>query len=491
MKPLLVACLCLAALLVGVFASHWLVGDSTPPIAPTNGVPSADADDLRAQLAALARRLDALERAQPATAPIPERRNAQALDGAPVEAPAGAHDARWYLEQYVLSFADDAQGVEYYRLAVEAHTLELVGELATLVRDGGRPVALRIALATMLGKKRFADAPDVIDALLVAVRPPAADALALRALEALARIGSPSAAPGLEAAIALLREQNVRERALVLLVELAGDGANPALARLFARAPDDGLRRLLIRHLTGAELASALELLRAASTCEQPVRLDAARKVHEYDEPEFDAFVAQWRQVEGDNEVRAALGQPGQPGAVAGWSAKKACGPPDADRTRDDPNAWASRNADMGLQWLQLGYANAVHANGVRIFEANSPGAVAEVLARSPDGTWVSLWRGTADSGQAPLVITFPLTAFAVKTIRIIVDTNRKPGWNEIDAVELLSPAGGQWAERASASSTYASQVNEQGNQLRGDALQQQQVDAFNRAIRSQRQLGR
>jgi hypothetical protein len=142
----------------------------------------------------------------------------------------------------------------------------------------------------------------------------------------------------------------------------------------------------------------------------------------------------------------------------------------------------------MGLQWLQLGYANAVRANGVRIFEVNSPGCVVEVLARGADGAWTSLWRGTADNGQAPLVITFPLTAFAVRTIRIVLDTNRKPSWNEIDAVELLSPGAGQWAERATASSTYASQA-------RGDEQQvyQQQVEIndLNRALQYRKGLGR
>jgi hypothetical protein len=122
----------------------------------------------------------------------------------------------------------------------------------------------------------------------------------------------------------------------------------------------------------------------------------------------------------------------------------------------------------MGRQWLQLTYASPTRAHGVRIFEVNSPGAVAEVLARGPDGAWATLWRGTADRGDAPLVLSFPLTAFPVRTIRIVLDTNRTPGWNEIDAVELLGPGGGQWASRASASSTYA---NAGGEQASGEQL--------------------
>ncbi len=456
MKPLVALGCLLVAALTGVVVVMWFGGDAA--VRPQAGPSSrAELDELRERIAALTKRLEAMEVARPAAAGA-ERNNAFALDPrTPSAAAPDRRDPYWYLEQYVLSFADDTQGSEYFRLAVDAYVVELVTPIAALVRDSVRPVTLRIALVTMLGKRRFDEVADVIDALLAAVGPPAPEALALRALEALARIGSARFLPGLEAVVALVRDQDVRERAVALLVELGGDGANAALLRLFLRAGDDAMRRLLVRHLNGADALAALDLLRAASGGEQPVRLDAARKTGEYDEPDFDAFVAQWRQVETDAQVIAALGGPGAAAAVPSWSAKKAIGPPDAQSERDDPNAWASKHADMGLQWLQLTYASPMQANGVRIFECDARGAVAEVLARTPQGEWTTLWRGTANVPTGPLVLSFPLTAFAVRTIRIVLDTDRTKGWNEIDAVELLGPGGGQWASRASASSTYAS----------------------------------
>ncbi|MFY9345939.1 MAG: hypothetical protein WAT39_25830, partial [Planctomycetota bacterium] len=282
--------------------------------------------------------------------------------------------------------------------------------------------------------------------------------LALRALQVLAALGSANALPGLEAAIPALAGA-VRERAIALLAELGGDAANAALLRLFLAAADDGLRLLLVRHLGGSDVAAALELLRAAAGGVQVVRLEAARKVGEFDEPEFDPFVTRWREVETDAQVLAALGGAGAAAASQGWSAQQAIGPPDADRTRDDPNAWAPKSPEMGRQWLQLTYATPMRANGVRIFEVNAPGAVAEVAARGTDGGWVTLWRGTAAGADGPLVITFPLTAFAVRSLRLVLDTDRTPGWNEIDAVELLGPGGGQWAARARASSSYGGAV--------------------------------
>ncbi|HEX6812650.1 MAG TPA: hypothetical protein VF384_13570 [Planctomycetota bacterium] len=454
MKPLLALVCVVTAALAASLATAW--STSSSPVPGGHDAATAEAlDELRTTLASLERRLAALERAPVAAV---ERSHAVAPAPAPLSAPQSAaaeqRGSYWYLEQYVLSFATDAQGSEYFRLAVDAYVVELVSPIAALVRDADRPVALRIALANMLGKRRFDDSNEAIEALLAAVRPPSPDNLALRALAALTRIGSAAALPGLEALLPTLREQAVREAALALLVELSGDAANNALLRLFLRAPDDAMRLSVLRLLNGAEMQAALELLRAASTLGPIVRLDAARKVGEYDEPSFDAFVAQWRQVETDAQVIAALGG-SQQKELRGWSAKKACGPPDADPRRDDPNAWASKNPDMGLVWLQLTYATPMRANGVRVFEVNSPGACAEVLARNPDGSWTTLWRGQADGGGQPLLIQFPLTQHAITTIRLVLDTKRKPGWNEIDAVELLGPGASQWASRASASSTY------------------------------------
>jgi hypothetical protein len=487
MKSLLVVAGCLVVSFLAAFvAVGWAVDAAAPPDA-NGGVDVRELRELRDEIQALQRRLSALELRPLAVGS--ERANAHALGAgsAPANEPTAPRDPLWYLEQYVLSFADDAQGFEYYRLAVEAHVVELAPAIAALVRDGDRPLALRLALVDMFGKRRFAADQEVIDALLVAVRPPAPENLAQRALDALARIASSRSLAGLEAAVLQLRDSELRNRALGLLVELAGDAANAALLRLWAQATDDDLRRALLRSLNGGDARAALDVLRAASAGEQPVRLDAAHKVGEFDEPEVDTFVEQWRAHERDAQVLAALGSQAGGKDAPGWSAAKATGAPDADPTRDDVNAWASKAADMGRQWLQLSYATPMRANGVRIFEVNSPGAVAEVLARGPDGAWVTLWRGTANGGGAPLVLSFPLTSFAVRTIRLVLDTDRAPNWNEIDAVELLGPNGGQWAARASASSTYASQAGA----VQGHTDNQRQLDAFFHDMRAKERRGR
>jgi hypothetical protein len=142
------------------------------------------------------------------------------------------------------------------------------------------------------------------------------------------------------------------------------------------------------------------------------------------------------------------------------WSAKQAAGAPDTPLHGDLGTAWAPKGQDMGEVRLDLEYERAVRPESVRIHETLNPGAVSRVMAKAPDGTWEVLWEGVARRGEDPAATWFqpPLAArgWATTTIRIVLDTDRVPGWNEIDAVELIGDGWRQWAKDATASSSYA-----------------------------------
>jgi hypothetical protein len=140
------------------------------------------------------------------------------------------------------------------------------------------------------------------------------------------------------------------------------------------------------------------------------------------------------------------------------WSAKQMVGEPDTPIDGDLGTAWASKGEDMGEVWVELDYERAVRADAVRVVETHNPGAVAKVLGKAPDGTWDVLWEGTERPGAAPWVSELALGArsYATATIRIVLDTNRVPGWNEVDAVELVGDGLRQWARDARASSSFA-----------------------------------
>jgi hypothetical protein len=110
----------------------------------------------------------------------------------------------------------------------------------------------------------------------------------------------------------------------------------------------------------------------------------------------------------------------------------------------------------MGIQWIELGYAQPMRAHAVRIFEVNSAGAVVRVETVDEAGTRRTVWQGD-DPTQAAgtFEVTFPATGYRVAKVRVVLDTDRRPGWNEIDAVELVGPDGRAFAATAAASSIY------------------------------------
>jgi hypothetical protein len=140
------------------------------------------------------------------------------------------------------------------------------------------------------------------------------------------------------------------------------------------------------------------------------------------------------------------------------WSALQATGAPDTPVAGDIGAAWASKEADMGDVWLELDFEIAVAPQSIRIRETYNPGAVARVEAVLEGGTRETLWEGRADAAQAPRWFEPALrsASASVRTIRLVLDTNRVQGWNEIDAVELLGDGRRQWASEARASSSYS-----------------------------------
>lgn len=125
-----------------------------------------------------------------------------------------------------------------------------------------------------------------------------------------------------------------------------------------------------------------------------------------------------------------------------GYSARQATGEPDTLVAGDRPTAWATQNADDGLQTLELTYAHAVVPGGINIVESYNPGALVLIEAYDADGdAWVVLWEGEAGPVDEDYRIFSPALAspdFATDRIRLTLDTDAVSGWNEIEAVELL-----------------------------------------------------
>jgi hypothetical protein len=148
---------------------------------------------------------------------------------------------------------------------------------------------------------------------------------------------------------------------------------------------------------------------------------------------------------------------PSQPVRRA-WGEEQATGAPDTHQAGDISTAWASRLPDGGEEWLSLDYSNQVFLAEVRVRETYNPGAISKVAAVLPNGQEQIIWEGVTEPGEAPIEKVFPVSGnIYAKGVKVYLDTRRVPGWNEIDAVELVGRDGTrQWASQASASSSYA-----------------------------------
>ncbi|HTI70275.1 MAG TPA: hypothetical protein VMF06_09925 [Candidatus Limnocylindria bacterium] len=157
-------------------------------------------------------------------------------------------------------------------------------------------------------------------------------------------------------------------------------------------------------------------------------------------------------------EVAVDPVEPEKPKEKRMWGPEQAEGKPDTMRAGDLPTAWASREPDAGVEWLKVEFENWVEPVEVRVRETFNPGAISAITAVQTGGQEVVVWQGVEPIEPAPTESVFQTSLRAVtRQIVIYLDTSLVPGWNEIDAVQLVGKDGShQWASKATASSTYA-----------------------------------
>jgi hypothetical protein len=140
------------------------------------------------------------------------------------------------------------------------------------------------------------------------------------------------------------------------------------------------------------------------------------------------------------------------------WGPEQATGIPDTLEAEDAPTAWCPLEADTGAEWLLVRFETRVAIAEVRIRESLNPGAVTRVSAVFEDGTSSILWAGRDPTERAPDdFVVAAAGKVAARSVLVELGTARRPGWQAIDAVELVGRDGSrQWASAAEASSTYA-----------------------------------
>ena len=222
---------------------------------------------------------------------------------------------------------------------------------------------------------------------------------------------------------------------------IAPDVAKGLLKDLKGGTPEVVAKTTALLAEVGKPATADLETLAKSGSPDEQARAQAVLKLIKDVEAGDDGL---WKQWASSAKASSEFSGPEQQDEDD-WAAKQACGKPDTDDAGDHPTAWASATPDGEEEWLELTYKIAVRPTRIRIHETFNPGAVTKIEAMDADKKWQVLWKGkdTTDDPPAFLEVNIDPPKFAVRTIRITIDSENVAGWNEIDAVQLLGEPTG------------------------------------------------
>ena len=127
----------------------------------------------------------------------------------------------------------------------------------------------------------------------------------------------------------------------------------------------------------------------------------------------------------------------------AGWHQNQMTGKPNVEHYGDDGRAWASEEADKGIEWVKVSFPKAVYATELRVRQTYNPGAIIKVDLIDESGKSHTVWEGSDKTKYEPntvqwFISKFGKTDYKTKTVKLTLACNAVQGWNEIDAVQLI-----------------------------------------------------
>lgn len=106
----------------------------------------------------------------------------------------------------------------------------------------------------------------------------------------------------------------------------------------------------------------------------------------------------------------------------------------------DYATAWSTKDDQLRPEFIELTFDNPQPINFIDIYETLNSGTIDTVYVKNPaTNGFEVVYSGTAELYSKPLInrITFPLTAYAVSTIRIAINSVDVPAQKSIDAVSI------------------------------------------------------
>ncbi len=129
-------------------------------------------------------------------------------------------------------------------------------------------------------------------------------------------------------------------------------------------------------------------------------------------------------------------------GGLSGqWGAQQVLGAPNTLTYGDVPTAWSPSSASGTLDYITVGYANAVYANGITVRETCGNGFVYQLDVLDNLGVYHTVWTGTDPSQPGAPVdffVSIPQTSYLVVGVKVYINTQLNGGnYDEIDAIRL------------------------------------------------------
>ena len=124
------------------------------------------------------------------------------------------------------------------------------------------------------------------------------------------------------------------------------------------------------------------------------------------------------------------------------WTPEHMTGPPDVyPKYGDYDQAWTAAYSNSGTEWVELFYDEAVFVQRIDVYETYNPGAIVKAELIDDAGRAHVVWEGRAQAAPQEsriLYIENTKVDIPARHVRLELQTDQVPGFNEIDAVCLI-----------------------------------------------------
>jgi outer membrane protein OmpA-like peptidoglycan-associated protein len=123
------------------------------------------------------------------------------------------------------------------------------------------------------------------------------------------------------------------------------------------------------------------------------------------------------------------------------YSAKQAVGIPNALQSGKNPVAWSPQTANMGMEYIQVGFSNPQKVKQIAVWENFNPGAIYQIYLIEPNGKEHLVYELKQPEKITSLARMFrhsiKTTPFLVSELRLVLNTAGVFGLNQIDAIGI------------------------------------------------------